>query len=202
VFVTAGCSSKDTARSDTARPVKTIVVTAGGGSHIRRFPGKAEASKRVELAFQAPGEIVDLPVKEGQRLSKGDLIAQLRQKDFVTDLKRGQSELEQARAVLKALRAGERPEQILRLQAQVRATEATMANAGAELDRYTRLIRSGAASRSDFDRAEASFQVAQEEHAAARQMLEKGSIAREENIEAKEATVRGLEAQVGHREPR
>jgi RND family efflux transporter MFP subunit len=38
--------------------------------------------------------------------------------------------------------------------------------------------------------------VAQEEHKAARQMLEKGTIAREEDIEAKEAEVRGLEGRV------
>jgi RND family efflux transporter MFP subunit len=173
-----------------------MIVTAGAETHVRSFPGKVEASKKVELAFQVSGEIVELPVKEGQRLARGDLIAQLRQKDFVTDLKRRQSELDQARAVLQALRAGERPEQILRLEAQARATEATLANARAELDRYTRLVRSGTASRSDFDRAEAGFRVAQEDHAAARQMLEKGSIAREEDIEAKEATVRGLEAQL------
>src|SRR5262249_1899166 len=54
----------------------------------------------------------------------------------------------------------------------------------------------GAASASDLDRARTSFQIAQERHAAARQELEKGSIAREEDIEAKEAVVRGLEAQV------
>jgi RND family efflux transporter MFP subunit len=196
ILLVAGCSAKDAARSDPTRPVKTMVVAAGAETHVRSFPGKVEASKKVELAFQVPGEIVELPVKEGQRLVKGDLIAQLRQKDFVTDLKRRQSELDQARAVLRALRAGERPEQILRLEAQVRETEATMANARAELDRYTRLARSGAASQSDFDRAEANFQVARERHGAARQELEKGSIAREEDIEAKEATVRGLEAQV------
>jgi RND family efflux transporter MFP subunit len=171
-------------------------VASGGDSHIRSLPGKVEASKKVELAFQVSGEIVDLPVKEGKRLAKGDLIAQLRQKDFVTDLKRRQSELDQARAVLTALRAGERPEQILRLEAQVRAAEATLANARAELDRYTRLVRTGAATRSDFDRAEASFHRAQEDHTAARLALEKGTIAREEDIDAKEAAVRGLEAQV------
>jgi RND family efflux transporter MFP subunit len=40
------------------------------------------------------------------------------------------------------------------------------------------------------------LRLAQEERESARQLLEKGTIAREEDIEAKEATVRGLEARV------
>jgi multidrug efflux pump subunit AcrB len=32
-----------------------MVVSAGGESHVRSFPGKVEASRNVELAFQVPG---------------------------------------------------------------------------------------------------------------------------------------------------
>jgi membrane fusion protein, multidrug efflux system len=48
-----------------------MVVTAGGENHVRSFPGKVEASKRVELAFQVPGLLVKLPIKEGQKVAKG-----------------------------------------------------------------------------------------------------------------------------------
>jgi RND family efflux transporter MFP subunit len=155
-----------------------------------------EASRKVELAFQVSGLLIKLPVKEGQRIKVGDVIARLRQDEFRARLKTIQGQLDQARAALRALRAGERPEQILRLEAQVRAAEAKLANTRAELDRYTRLVRTGAASRSDFERADTNFRLAQEEHQAARQSLEKGSIAREEDIDAKEAAVRGLEGRV------
>jgi multidrug efflux pump subunit AcrA (membrane-fusion protein) len=79
-----------------------MVVTAGGESHVRTFPGKVEASKRVELAFQVPGLLVKLPVKEGQRVAKGDVIAQLRQDEFQARLKAVQGQLDQARAALRA----------------------------------------------------------------------------------------------------
>src|SRR5262245_41650074 len=75
----AGCSSKAPTNPDPARPVKTMVVTAGDELHLRAFPGKAEASKNVTLAFQVPGLLVKLPVKEGQKVAMGDVIAQLRQ---------------------------------------------------------------------------------------------------------------------------
>src|SRR5262249_41259323 len=143
ILLAAGCSPQPATRPDVARPVKTLVVAAGGELHVRSFPGKAEASKRVELAFQVPGLLVKLPVKEGQKVAKGEVIAQLRQDEFQARLKALQGQLDQARAALRALQAGERPEQRLRLEANVRAAEAKLANARAERDRDRRLLQSG-----------------------------------------------------------
>jgi RND family efflux transporter MFP subunit len=196
ILLAAGCSGQDSAPSDVARPVKTIVVAAGGEPHTRTFPGKVEASKRVELAFQVPGLLVKLPVKEGQSVAKGEVIAQLRQDEFQARLKALQGQLDQARAALTALRSGERPEERMRRESQVRAAEARLANAKAEFDRQAQLLRRNAGSRGDFDAAETVYRVSQEDLKAARQLLEKGTIARAEDIEAQEATVRGLEGQV------
>ena len=77
ILLAAGCSPHDSTRPDVVRPVKTMVVAAGGETHARSFPGRIEASKKVELAFQVPGLLVKLPVKEGQRVAKGEVIAQL-----------------------------------------------------------------------------------------------------------------------------
>src|SRR5262249_62075485 len=90
------------------------VVGAGEAPHTRFFPGKGEASKRVELAFQVPGVLVKVPVEEGQKVKAGEVIAQLRQDEFKARLKTLQGQLDQARAGLKALQAGERPEERLR----------------------------------------------------------------------------------------
>jgi RND family efflux transporter MFP subunit len=191
-----GCSSNPPAGTEAARPVRTMVVAAGGEPHVRSFPGKVEASKRVELAFQVSGLLAKLPIKEGQKVATGEMIAQLRQDEFQARLKALQGQLDQARAILRALQAGERPEQRLRLEAQVRAAAATLANARAEFDRAQQLNRSNAIARVDLDRARTAYRVAQEEHTAAVQLLEKGTIAREEDLEAKEAEVHGLEGRV------
>jgi RND family efflux transporter MFP subunit len=196
VLLTAGCSPPASAPFDGARPVKTMVVATGGGLHVRSFPGKVEASRRVELAFQVPGLLVKLPIREGQRVAKGDVIAQLRQDEFQARLKTLQGQLDQARAGLAALRAGERPEERLRREAQMRAAAAKLANTRTELNRATRLVQSRSISVEEFELAQTAFRVAQEEHQAAVQLFEKGTIAREEEIEAREAEVRGLEGRV------
>src|SRR5262245_50560447 len=152
-----GCSRQDSTPTDVARPVKTMVVAAGGESHVRSFPGKVEASRKVELAFQVPGRLDKLPVKEGQKVAKGELIAQLREDEFQARLQALQGQLDQARAALRALQAGERPEQQLRLEAQVRAAAARLANARVEFDRSTRLIGRNAISRSEHDVAVTAY---------------------------------------------
>jgi RND family efflux transporter MFP subunit len=150
----------------------------------------------VELAFQVPGLLVKLPVTEGQKVAKGELIGQLRPDEFEARLKSLQGELDQARANLQALRAGERPEERLRREAQVRSAEARLANARAELDRSARLLPAGGVSRAAYEQHETTYRVAQEDLKAARQQLEAGLIGREEDILAGEAQVRGLEARV------
>jgi RND family efflux transporter MFP subunit len=195
-LLAAGCGRQDSTPSDEGRPVKTMVVAGGGEPHVRTFPGKVEASKQVELAFQVSGRLDELRVKEGDTVAKGAVIAKLRQDDFQARLTALQGQLDQARAALRALQSGERPEQRLRLEAQVRAAEATLANARTEFNRQDRLLQTRSTSPADFERAQTALRVAQEELTAARQSLEKGTTAREEDIEAKEAAVRGLEGRV------
>ncbi len=64
------------------------------------------------------------------------------------------------------------------------------------LNRFQSLLSSGAVSRREFDDVRTAYLVAQAEHASAREALEKGTTARVEDIDAKEAEVRGLEARV------
>jgi membrane fusion protein, multidrug efflux system len=195
-FFGSGCSRKAPPAADVARPVKTTVVTIGGDSRMRMFPGRVEASKQVELTFQVPGLLVDLPVREGQKVAKGDVIAQLRQDDFKARLAALQGQLDRSRADLQSLLGGVRPEERMRLEAQLRSAEATLANARSEFRMAEQLIRTRAISRLEFERAETAVSVAQESQEAARVTLEAGLIAREEDVQAMEAVVRGLEGQL------
>lgn len=196
VFSAVGCSPKDSAPEAVVRPVKTMVVESGDKLNVRSFPGRVEASTLVELAFQVPGRLAKLPVREGQKVGKGELLAQLRQDEFEARLKSAQGQLDQAQAALGALRLGERPEEQARRRTQERAAAATLANARAEYDRFNQLLKAGATSKSEFDRRETAYRVADEEHRAAVQLLQQATVARREDIDAQEAVVRGLEAGV------
>jgi RND family efflux transporter MFP subunit len=150
----------------------------------------------VELAFQVPGVLINLPVKEGQTVVKGHIIAQLRPDEFQARLQTAQGQLDQATAALDALRLGERPEEQLRRETQERATAAKLANARTEFERYARLLKSSAVSRSEYELAQTAYRVAEEDHQAAVQLLQKGTVGRKEDIDAQEAVVRGLDGRV------
>lgn len=191
-----GCHSAVPPASDAVRPVKTFLVTAGDEIHVRTFPGKAEALRRAELAFQVSGVLVQFPVKEGQRVARGELIGQLRKDEFEARLKTLQGQLDQARAQLRAMESGDRPEQQRRLEADLRAARARFENARVEADRNARLLRNNAIARSEFDLSETALRVAREEYEATRQAMEKGTVGREEDIDAAAAQVRAIEGRV------
>ena len=192
----AGCRPQAPVARDVVRPVKTMVVSVGADTLARTFPGKVEASKQVELTFQVPGLLVSLPVREGQKVAQNDVIAQLRQEDFQARLATLQGQLDRARADLQASRAGVRPEERQRLEAQVRSAEASLVNARTEYGRARQLLNSRTISRVEFDRAETTYRVAQENLEAARQTLDQSAVGREEDVLAREAEVRGLEGRV------
>src|SRR5262249_10286712 len=125
-----------------------------------------------------------------------EVIAQLRQEEFQARLAALQGQLDRARADLLASRSGVRPEERLRLESQVRSARAQLTNARAEVGRSAQLLRSGTISRVEFDRAETAYHVAQENYQDALQRLEQGTVGRAEDIQAREAEVRGLEGRV------
>jgi membrane fusion protein, multidrug efflux system len=143
VCLVVGCSSDHSAPNEEARPVKTMLVAAGDGTSVRSFPGRVEASRTVDLAFQVPGLLAKIPVKEGERVPKGALIAQLRQDEFQARLQTMQGQLDQA-------------------QAQLLAAQSRLANTKVEADRFGRLVDSNAVSRSDYDLAQTTYTAAQE----------------------------------------
>src|SRR5215831_16568757 len=139
-----GCSSRKFPETEQVRPVKTVVVAAGRKPNVRSFPGKVEAAKSVELAFQVPGLLIKEPGNQGERVAKGQVIAQLRQDEFQARVQAAQGQFDQARAKLSALKSGERSEEQLRRESQFRAAEAKLENTKTEFDRYTRLLPTNA----------------------------------------------------------
>lgn len=79
----SGCGEKETEKASVARPVKMLTIgsmTAGG---TREYPGEVSAAQNADMAFEVSGKIIEFPVKEGQEVAKGTLLARLDPRDFV-----------------------------------------------------------------------------------------------------------------------
>lgn len=80
-LIVASCGQKKEADSAPVRPVKTAEVSSQ--SVIRKdFSGMVEAVEYVKLAFRVSGQVVNLPVVEGQRVKRGQLIATIDPRDI------------------------------------------------------------------------------------------------------------------------
>jgi len=82
VLLLAGCGRKQTDESaPVVRPVKTMTV-GGISSGELSFPATVEAGEKALLSFRVSGRLIELPIEEGMRVEKGQLIARLDPEDF------------------------------------------------------------------------------------------------------------------------
>lgn len=68
------------------RPLKTIVVGSPLAASGRKYPGKVRPNQEVKLAFQVSGALIEFPVKKGQEVQQGELLARLDPRDFQNTL--------------------------------------------------------------------------------------------------------------------
>lgn len=103
VFI-AGCnlfSSKgDNAETGKQSQMKTAKVERGNISQLISTTGTIEPLKVVEVSSKANGEIIRMPVKEGDYLNKGDLIAEIERTYAQDDVDQAKADLRSANARL------------------------------------------------------------------------------------------------------
>lgn len=201
VFGLIGCKKKEEqpvqAPKDDVKQVKLLTIEPSLTSGKREFPGKTEATQIADLAFRISGPLIELPVKEGQRVQEGELIAKIDPRDFKTVVKQVSSSLENARAQLKAMQAGARKEEIGRLQADISAKEASVAEVKTRLDRYSKLYKDKVVAKQQVDTIQAEYDMKVQALESAKQAMSEGKAgARAEDVDAQQATIRGLEAQL------
>ncbi|NNF96890.1 MAG: efflux RND transporter periplasmic adaptor subunit, partial [Halobacteria archaeon] len=100
-FCLIGCSEKPQEVKQIIRPVKTMVVGGASSEFQRTFTASVRASDRVELAFQVPGKLIELPVKKGQVVNQGDLIGRLDPRDYKSNMQSAQARYDKALANFK-----------------------------------------------------------------------------------------------------
>ncbi len=108
------------------------------------------------LSFSQAGTIVELPVKEGDRVKAGDLIAQLDAVDLKASLLQKQAAVQTAEAQLAQLTAKPRPDEIEAAKQAVEAAKDRVAAAVAQRDQMRSSI-----SQADITQAQTQVYAAQ-----------------------------------------
>lgn len=72
----------DTAPVELVRPAKIFEVADPAATALRHFPAEVEADADSKLAFRVSGQIIELPIRAGDEVVKGQLLAKLDPRDF------------------------------------------------------------------------------------------------------------------------
>jgi len=124
-------------------------------------PGVIEPlSEEIAVSNQTQGILNRIPVKEGDQLKAGQLLAELNNDDLVAAVSSAAAQLDLRRAELEKLLNGARPEERREADANVRAAESTVAMAELTLERKNALLAHRFASVEAFDQARTDVQSA------------------------------------------
>ena len=129
-------------KSNNFKTVEVEKVTRGTIIETVAATGKIQPEVEIKLSSEVSGEIIELPIKEGQDVVKGALLVRINP-DLV------QSALNQAQAGLQNAKAG------------LAQAEASLKVAKFSFDRNTPLFEKGVISKADYERALSDMEVAQ-----------------------------------------
>jgi len=156
-------------------PVQVEKVKRRTITQVVTATGKIQPEVQVKISPEVSGEIVSLPVKEGQRVKRGDLLMKIKSDVYVA--------------------------QRNQYTAGLLAAQATLTRTEPEFRRFENLFSKGLVSESEFDQARAAFESSRAAHAQAKASLDQA----EENLRKTtifapmDGTVSQLNSELGER---
>ena len=100
LLVLAGCEGPPPEPPPPVRPVKLFTVGSVEAASVREYPGTVRAAQNAEMAFEVPGRITEFLVREGQRVSEGEILAKIDPRDYQAELDKQNAQLHKAEADL------------------------------------------------------------------------------------------------------
>lgn len=109
---------------------------------------------RITLSATAAEVILELPVREGSQVSRGDLLVRLDDSLQQAVVARAEADVRQFEANLERLRNGAREEEIMAAQARVEAARATLQEITQDIRRIERLVQQQLAPAAELETAQ------------------------------------------------
>ncbi len=141
IALTVAAATGKLGKSETGKKVITQKVGRATIMETVTGSGKIQPEKEVKISSDVSGEIIALPVKEGQSVKKGDLLVKINPDLYQSGLKRARASLQNAKANLSQ-------------------AEARLISAEQDYKRNKQLFEKGIISKADFDKAQTNYKVA------------------------------------------
>ena len=141
IALTIAAATGKFGKSETGKKVITQKVGRATIMETVTGSGKIQPEKEVKISSDVSGEIIALPIKEGQSVKKGDLLVKINPDLYQSGLKRARAAVQNARANLSQ-------------------AEARLISAEQDYKRNKQLFAKGIISKADFDKAQTNYKVA------------------------------------------
>jgi HlyD family secretion protein len=144
----------------------------GDQQQIISGPGRVEPqSEDLKLGSELSGKLKAVYVEEGDQVTSGQLLAELQNDDYRAQIGSAEAQVLAREATLRKVLNGARAQERSEAMSSVRAAEAVMNNARAEMERRQKLFAAGVISREEneryareYDVAKAKYEEAAEHH--------------------------------------
>lgn len=129
-------------KTDEGKEVETAVVKEITLTETVSATGKVQPEVEVKISSEVSGEIIELPIKEGQAIKKGDLLVRINPDLYESGVSRSSAAMSTAKAGLSQ-------------------SEAQLKEAKLNYDRNKKLLEKGVISKSEWDKIVSAYEVAQ-----------------------------------------
>lgn len=182
-----------------------VAVRRGQAASVEVAPGPIEATViaqakvvatagTAEVRALVDGRVVEVPVREGDNVAAGQLLARLDTEEIDAAIARAEAERNVAEAELRLARSGGRREERIAAEAALDAARAAMAREQARADRDTELAGKGAVPEEIADESRRNAEVARAGVARAEAERKSTLRGRPEQVEAARAKLAAADA--------
>ena len=135
------------------------------------YVGVMSAFRKVNVASETGGTIERLYFEKGDRVKKGQLLAEISTSSIQLKVQQAKAVLQAARSNLEKTEKGSRPEEILIAEATLKETEAALFEAQKNFNRVKGLYESRSVSDSEYDSCKRMVDMASAKRESAKQQL-------------------------------
>ncbi|BDD09473.1 hemolysin secretion protein D [Fulvitalea axinellae] len=144
-LMTACGGEKEAPKKERLRPVRSMVISESASSDAYVFTGTTKSTLESKLSFKVSGQLKQVNVKVGDRVTKGTVLASIDPTDYLVELRQS--------------------------EANKKATEAQYVSARSSYYRIEKLFEANSLPLSDFEEAKAGFESAKAKLLAAKEQV-------------------------------
>jgi RND family efflux transporter MFP subunit len=186
----AGCSKKEVGEVEQPAPVQVTAVTQATIHNVVTGDGILYPYDQASVQPKISAPVEKFYVNRGDHVKKGQLLAELENRDLTAELAESQGAREQAESNLRDTTGAAVPESVVKAQTDVDADKETADSAKRVLDSRRKLFEDGALARRQVDEAQVDWAQANSAYLAAQEHLRVlQAVAKDEQIKTATAQV-------------